>query len=149
MSDSPSSGPIEQIDVEFLFELTAEIGDASNGFIRNGPTGHRFIAPVSGGHFEGPRVKGTIVPPGGDWVHSRPDRSAHLDVRLQLVTDDGQPILMTYQGIGIPNDEGLSIRTAPTFETGAEDYAWLNNVQAVGIGQSVTGSVTYRIYALQ
>jgi hypothetical protein len=137
-----------QLDVEFLFEMTAEIGDTSHALIRNGPTGRRLIAPVSGGTFEGPRLRGTIVPPGGDWVHSRPDGSARLDVRLQLVTDDGEPILMTYQGIGLPTDEGLSIRTAPTFETGAEDYVWLNNVQAVGVGLSTGGSVTYRIYAV-
>jgi hypothetical protein len=141
--------PETQLDVEFLFEMTAEMGDVSHALIRSGPTGHRYIAPVSGGHFEGPRLKGTIVPPGGDWVHSRTDRSAHLDVRLQLVTDDGQSILMTYQGIGVPGDEGLSIRSAPTFEAGDGDYAWLNNVQAVGIGLSTGDSVTYQVYALK
>ena len=138
----------KQLDAEFLFTLTAEIGDTSNALIRNGPAGTRYIAPVSGGTFEGPDIAGTIVPPGGDWVQSRPDRTVKLDVRLQLVTDDGEHILMTYQGIGTPTDDGLSVRTAPTFETGAERYAWLNNVQAVGIGLSTGGSVTYDIYAL-
>lgn len=137
-----------QLDVEFLFALTAELGDASNALIRNGPEGTRFVAPVTGGTFEGPRVKGTIVAPGGDWVRSRADGTAKLDVRLQLVTDDGHPILMSYQGVGVPGDDGMSIRTAPTFETGAEDYAWLNNIQAVGIGTSAGGTVTYEIYAL-
>lgn len=137
-----------QLDVEFLFTLTAELGDTTNAVIRNGPEGTRFIAPVTGGSFEGPRVKGTIVPPGGDWVRSRADGSAKLDVRLQLVTDDGHAILMSYQGIGVPGEDGLSIRTAPTFETGADDYAWLNNVQAVGLGTSADGIVTYEIYAL-
>jgi hypothetical protein len=79
----------------------------------------------------------------------RKDRTIHLDVRLLLVTDDGETILMTYQGIGQPQDDGTtSIRSAPTFETGAEKYAWLNDVQAVGIGQARPGSVSYEIYAL-
>lgn len=139
----------DALDAEFLFTLTAELGDASHAMIRNGPAGTRFIVPVSGGHFEGPRLKGTIVPPGGDWVQSRPDRSARLDVRLQLVTDDGTPILMTYQGIGMPGEDGSTdIRTAPTFEAPEGDHAWLNTVQAVGIGSASGASVTYRIYAL-
>ena len=93
------------------------------------------------------RLKGTIVTPGGDWVHTRADGSIHLDVRLLLVTDDGESILMTYQGIGIRGEDRVTdIRTAPTFETGAEGYAWLNNVQAVGVGTSGGGGVTYEIY---
>lgn len=136
------------LDVEFLFTMTLELGDTSNALIRNGPEGTRYIAPVAGGSFDGPRLRGTVVPPGGDWVRSRSDGSAKLDVRLQLVTDDGNGILMSYQGIGVPGDDGLSIRTAPTFETGAEEHAWLNNVQAVGIGTSADGTVSYEIYAL-
>lgn len=138
-----------QLDVEHLFSLTAELGDRSHAAIRNGPAGTRFIAPVSGGHFEGPKLKGTIVPPGGDWVRARKDGSMKLDVRLQLVTDDGESILMCYEGIGTPTDDGMSLRTAPTFETGAEAYAWLNNVQAVGIGVGGGESVTYEVYALK
>lgn len=139
-----------QLDVDHLFTLTVEIGDTANAVIRKGPTGHRFIAPVTGGSFEGPRIRGTIVTPSGDWVHSRPDGSARLDVRLQLVADDGQSILMTYQGIGVRADDGtMSIRTAPTFEAPDGDHAWLNNVQAVGIGTSDGQTVTYEIYALR
>lgn len=138
-----------QIDVEHLFTMTAELGDSSSALIRNGPAGTRFVVPVSGGSFEGPRLRGRIVPPGGDWVWSRPNRIAKLDVRLLLVTDDDQSILMTYQGIGTPTDDGpTQLRTAPTFETGAESYAWLNDVQAIGIGTSDGESVTYEIYAL-
>lgn len=146
MSDSPAPTALA---AEHLFTLTAHVGDAANGFIRSGPTGHRFIAPVTGGSFEGLRLKGAIVPPGGDWVHRRANKTLHLDVRLLLVTDDNESILMTYQGIGKPNGDGTTaIRTAPTFETGAEKYAWLNDVQAVGIGTSDAQGVTYDIYAI-
>ncbi|MFT7600043.1 MAG: hypothetical protein ACI8TP_002981 [Acidimicrobiales bacterium] len=139
-----------QIDVEHLFTLTALIGDSTHAVIRNGPTGTRMIAPVSGGSFEGPGIKGSIVAPAGDWVHARKNRTIHLDVRLQLATDDGESILMTYQGIGKPNEDGTtSIRSAPTFETGSEKYAWLNDVQAVGIGTAGVESVTYEVYGLK
>lgn len=139
-----------QLPAEHLFTLTAELGDSSNALIKNGPQGTRTIASVIGGSFEGPRASGTIVAPGGDWVTVRADRSIRLDVRLLLVTDDGESILMTYNGVGHRTKDGTtSIRTAPTFETGAEKYAWLNLVQAVGIGTAGPGSVTYEIYALE
>ena len=139
-----------QLDVEHLFTLTAELGDLSHALIKEGPTGTRFIAPVTGGTFDGQKIKGTVVPPGGDWVHSRPNGTIHLDVRIQLVTDDGATILMTYNGIGVPQeDRTTAIRSAPLFETGAEAYAWLNDIQAVGIGTAGADSVTYEVYALK
>lgn len=139
-----------QLDVEHLFTLTAHIGDATNALIRNGPAGTRMIAPVTGGEFDGPRLRGRIVPPGGDWVSSRANRVMKLDVRLLLVTDDNESILMTYQGIGQAGEDGaMSLRTAPMFETGAESYAWLNDVQAVAVGSSDGESVTYEVYALK
>lgn len=138
-----------QLNVEHLFTLTAELGDSSNALIKNGPQGSRTIASVTGGSFSGDRLSGTIVPPGGDWVSVRSDRSIRLDVRLLLVTDDGESILMTYNGVGTREKDGTtSLRTAPTFETGAENYTWLNNVQAVGIGTAQPGTVTYEVYSL-
>jgi len=58
---------------------------------------------------------------------------------------------MTYSGIGLRSEAGdVSLRTAPLFETGDARYAWLNRVQAVGIGQLRSASlVTYDIYALR
>lgn len=139
-----------QLDVEHLFTMSLTTGDNPNALIRGGPAGTRVIAAVTGGTFTGPKVSGTVVPPGGDWVHSRPNRILHLDVRLLLVTEDGESILMTYQGIGRRQDGGITeLRTAPTFETGAEAYTWLNDVQAVGIGTSEAKTVTYEVYALR
>jgi len=138
-----------QLNVEHLFTLTAELGDSSHALIKDGPQGTRTIASVTGGSFAGAKLSGTIVPPGGDWVSVRADRTIRLDVRLLLVTDDGESILMTYNGIGERQKDGTtSLRTAPTFETGSENYRWLNNVQAVGIGSAKPGSVTYEVYAL-
>ena len=136
-----------QIDVEHLFTLTAKVGSFEHALVKNGPVGTRLVAPVDGGTFEGPEIRGTVVPPGGDWVYARQNRTIKVDVRLQLVTDDGEHILMQYQGIGIPQADGTTeIRTAPLFETGSEKYAYLNDLQAVGIGTSADGSVTYEVY---
>ncbi len=53
-------------------------------------------------------------------------------------------------GIGVPRvGGGYDIRTAPLFQTGDERYAWLNNVQAVGIGGTIDGGVEYQIFAVK
>ena len=70
-------------------------------------------------------------------------------MRALMKTHDGAEILVTYSGVGQAQQDGsLKIRTAPTFETGDERYAWLNDVQAVGIGRTVPGGVEYEIYQL-
>lgn len=113
--------------------------------MRGGPAGRRLIAAVTGGTFEGPKLKGTVAPlTGGDWVTIREDTSFRLDVRLVLLTDDGATVYMCYGGIA---RDGQA-RTAPYFETGDERHAWLNDVQAVGIGEIRPTGPKYEVYAL-
>jgi uncharacterized protein DUF3237 len=130
------------ISVEHLFTMTAttRLSAAING----GPQGTRRIVDASTGTFEGPRLKGTITGPGGDWVTTRADGSALLDVRLLLETDDGAWIFMKFKGI--LTEGGARLRTAPLFETGDQRYTWLNAVQAVALGAVGDGSVTYDVY---
>lgn len=139
--------PESSLPVEHLFTLTAALGGTS--VITGGPQGGRAIVAVPSGTFDGPKLKGTLAEnSGGDWVTLRPDGTFKLDVRITLVTDDGATILMAYQGIGKRSENGNVLRTAPLFETGDERYAWLNQVQAVGIGSSGDGKVIYDVYAL-
>jgi len=107
-----------------------------------------MIVGVEGGRFEGERLKGTVVAPGGDWVTQRPDGSIKLDVRVILQTQDGANILVTYNGIGVVVEGRLEARCAPLFETSDERYAWLNNIQAIGIGKLDGTNVVYDIYEL-
>ncbi|WP_322796338.1 DUF3237 domain-containing protein [Tepidiforma sp.] len=141
--------PLDQLPVEYLFTMTANVAPPT--VIQGGPQGSRMIVSVPGGTFEGPKLKGTVVPhSGGDWVTLRPDGSMKLDVRLTLLTEDGAAILVTYTGIGARTAEGgTKVYSTPQFETGAEKYAWLNSVQAVGIGSTTPGGVTYEVYALR
>jgi hypothetical protein len=104
---------------------------------------------IAGGTFQGPRLRGTLVPPGGDWIVGRPDGSSVLDVRAVLQTDDEQKILMTWRGIAYSMPNGaLHARILPLFETGSARYAWLNNVVAVGVLRPVPGKISYRIYEI-
>lgn len=132
------------LPVEHLFRITATTSVAC--ILPSGPQGARVVVDASSGTFEGPWLRGTVVPPGGDWVTLQPDGSMRLDVRLTLQTDDGAHILMSYRGIG--TEGGKKIVTAPMFETSDERYAWLNSVQAVATGGTGDGSVTYEVYRI-
>src|SRR5437588_12231312 len=59
------------------------------------PHGTRVIAPITRGSFEGPRLRGKVLPGGGDWTLSRSDAVLELGLRITLETDDGALINMT------------------------------------------------------
>ena len=146
-SDQKAAEPPRTPALEYLGTLQAETGTRT--VIENGPQGTRTIVQVVGGRFDGPRLKGSVQTPAGDWITNRTDGSYRLDVRLTLKTDDGALILITYNGIGQTTAAGASLRIAPLFETGDSRYAWLTRLQAVGVGERVGTAVTYNIYALK
>ena len=135
----------DKLQSELLIDLVLDTQPAHN----IGSIGvNRVIVPVNGGTFEGPKLKGTVLP-GGDWIIRRPDGSSVLDVRIILQTDDGQKIYMQYRGISYtPKDSAQYWRIVPVFETGAEKYAWLNNIVSVGVHRTLPGKVAYRIYQI-
>src|SRR3989442_13382316 len=63
------------------------------------PHGARVIAPITSGTFEGPRLRGRVLPGGGDWTLLRPDAVLELDLRITLETDDHALICMTSHGL--------------------------------------------------
>src|ERR1700756_4389426 len=64
------------------------------------PHGNRRTAPLLGGHFEGSRLRGTLLPGGSaDWLLLRPDGVLEMDLRVTLQTDDGALILMKSFGL--------------------------------------------------
>ncbi len=136
-----------QAELEHILTFTAHTGKSA--MVPGAPQGTRGILGVTGGSFEGPRLRGTIAAPGGDWFTVRASGALKLDVRLLLVTDDGANILVTYSGIATPGEAGMDIRIAPLFEAPEGPYAWLNDIQCVGFGQLIEGGVIYEVYALR
>ncbi|MDP6341882.1 MAG: DUF3237 domain-containing protein [Alphaproteobacteria bacterium] len=149
---------MSDIQTEFLFEVTFQVPRITD--LGDTPFGNRRIAEVSGGRFEGPRLKGKAHPGGGDWILLRPDGALQLDVRVTLETDDGELIYMTYRGIRHGPDEVMArlnageqvdpseyyFRTAPFFETGSEKYGWLNRIVSVSTGHRTPDGPVYRVY---
>ena len=109
------------------------------------PHGIRTIVPVVGGDFEGPRLRGKILPGGGDWLLLRSDGVLELDLRITLETDDHALIYMTFQGLRHGPPDAIYFRTLPRFETSAEKYSFLNRIIAVGVGETRPDGALHRI----
>ena len=111
--------------VRLTTAATEEIGPTPRGILS--------IFPITGGSFEGERLRGTVLGGGADWVTKAADGTFELDLRATLETDDGALIHMTFTGVR--DDANHYFRTLPRFETAAPKYAFLNRLLAVGIGE--------------
>ena len=145
--------------LELLYEVSMDVEAHDVGPT---PGGHRRIVVVKGGRFEGPRLRGDVLPGGGDWILERSDGSRQLDVRITLRTDDGQLIYAAYGGIfhGAPDvmrrilagepvePSEYYFRVSPRFETASERYGWLNRIVAIGVGRRTRTQVAYTVYAV-
>jgi hypothetical protein len=123
------------------------------------PHGMRSIVSVTGGDFEGPKLRGKVMPGGGDWLLLRSDGVLELDLRITLETDDKALIHMNFQGLrhgpadviaALGRGETVDpasyyFRTAPRFESSAEKYAFLNRIITVGIGETRPDGAVHRI----
>jgi hypothetical protein len=123
------------------------------------PRGIRTFVPITGGDFEGPRLRGRILPGGGDWLLLRSDGVLELDLRITLETHDHALIYMTFQGLRHGPPDAIAalgrgevvdparyyFRTVPRFETSAETYAFLNRIVTVGVGETRPDGAVHRI----
>lgn len=134
--------------MDFRLLMTLQVAVGGTQKIGAVPHGTRVTAPITSGHFEGPRLRGKVLPGGGDWTLLRGDGVLELDLRITLETDDGALIHMASFGLrhGPPEviaalARGESIdpatyyfRTSPRFATGHPKYAFLNRLVAVSSG---------------
>jgi hypothetical protein len=149
------------IETEHLFDADIEL-DATED-LRQTPAGRRLIVIIKGGTVEGPRLQGKLHPGGGDWAMSQSNGAIEIDVRATIETDDAALIYVSYRGVlDAPPDvmrralsgEDVSLseyyfRTTPRFETGFEQYAWLNKQVCVGVGRVGRGRVGYRVFGVK
>jgi len=146
------------MDSRLLITLQVKVSGAQK--IGPVPHGTRLTAPITDGHFEGPRLRGKVLPGGGDWTLLRGDGVLELDLRLTLETDDGALIHMTSFGLRHGPPEVLAaltrgervdpstyyFRTTPRFETANPKYAFLNRLLAVSSGDRRAEGPIYTIY---
>jgi hypothetical protein len=146
------------IRMTHLFNIAVNLGEIQ--LLGKTPLGDRRVAVVEGGSFEGPKLKGTILKGGSDWLIIRPDGALQLDVRLTLKTDDGDIIGMIYRGYRhgpapvidrLNRGENVDpseyyFRASPFFETSSEKYGWLNRIVAVATGHRLPSGPVYDVF---
>jgi len=143
--------------------MTLRVTVATPQVIGSVPLGTRRTAPLSGGVFEGPRLRGSVLAAASaDWLLQRPDGVLELDLRATLKTDDGALIVMRSFGLrhgpteviaalgrGEPVDPGrYYFRTTPRFDTGDARYAFLNRIVTVASGDRRAEGPIYTIHEI-
>ena len=121
----------EAPQAEFVMQLKVTLGETySCGETQHG---RRTVIPITGGTFEGPNIKGTILNGGADYQLANAAGRTEVEAIYSIKTDDGVYIHIRNRGI-IANSKDAQgnpsfyFRCAPQFEAPADSkYAWLNN----------------------
>ncbi|MFV2175233.1 DUF3237 domain-containing protein [Actinomadura sp. LOL_016] len=144
----------------FAFEIRAELAPTLH--IGHGDGEKTEFTPITGGTVEGPMLRGTVLPGGGDWSSTR-GRVCELDARYLFRTDDGAVIDIVnrgyyHEGGNTPDqydgdlrvsEAGVYYRTSPVFRTDAPAYRWLAETVFVGLARPAdTDAVAIRMYAV-
>lgn len=143
--------------------MTLEVAVAPPQKIGAAPHGARATAAITSGTFDGPRLRGKVLPGGGDWTLLRSDGVLELDLRLTLQTDDGALIHRSSFGLRHGPPEVIAalargetvdpsryyFRTAPRFETSAAAYGFLNRLVAIAVGDRRPRGPSYSIYEIR
>jgi hypothetical protein len=146
-----------ELETEHFFDMAVHLAPVQ---VVASPAGARFIYVAEGGTVEGERLRGEVLPGGGDWVVAGTDGIGRVDVRVSIRTHDGELIFLTNTGVIHLSHEQLErlgsgghirwdeayIRTCPLFETGSEKYAWLNGTVTIAVNELAPGRVYYRVY---
>ncbi|MBO4851224.1 MAG: DUF3237 family protein [Prevotella sp.] len=123
--------PTEAPQLEFALQLRVTLGEVySAGMTQHG---RRTIIPITGGTFEGPNIKGTIINGGADYQLANSEGRTELEAIYCIKTDDGVYIHVRNRGIiyntsGPEGKPSFYFKAAPQFEAPTDSkYAWLNN----------------------
>jgi uncharacterized protein DUF3237 len=145
--------------MDFRLLMTLQVVVAGPQRIGAASHGTRAVAAITAGHFEGPRLRGKVLPGGGDWTLLRGDGVLELDLRMTLETDDGALVHMTSFGLrhgppdviaAIARGEVVDVstyyfRTTARFETGHPKYRFLNRLLTVSSGDRRPDGPIYTI----
>ena len=141
--------PKDTPQLEFALQLRVTLGETYS--VGETQHGRRTVIPITGGTFEGPLLKGTILNGGADYqLANTAQARTEIEAIYSIKTDDGVYIHVRNRGIIAQgkDEEGrpsFYFRAAPQFEAPADSpYAWMNNalfVCAPEWGQGFQGIV--------
>jgi hypothetical protein len=138
---------------ELVLEAKIAIGETL--VIGKSKYGDRRVVPITGGTFEGPRLRGEVVPGGADWQLFRADGDIEIEARYTLRVSDGALIHIRNRGLvhippGTTDLKKIYVCTVPEFEAPSEGpHAWLNHGIFLGTLRLVGGSVEIGVYLVE
>ena len=141
-----------------LLEIRATLGAPI--LVGDVPEGTRRVVPVVGGTFEGPGLRGNLLPGGADWQYLRHDGVMIVEAQYLLRTDadvviqvdncgmrHGPEQVMRRLGAGESVDPAeYSFRATPRLTAPAGRYAWLNRRIFLCSGARYPDAVTLWFY---
>ncbi len=118
--------------LELLYRSVVSLGEAID--VGKTARGHRRIIPITGGTFEGPDMRGEILPMGWDWQLDVEGGCTQIIADYFLRTDDGVVINVVNSGaLCRPDEDGpRPVRTSPVFEAPLGKYQHLSEGAFVG-----------------
>ena len=141
---------------EFLYECDITLLEPQDF----GPTfeGKRRVIPITGGHFQGPSLRGTVLSGGADWNLLRNDGATSVAAEYYLRTDDGVTLRISNKGVGDvrpvvepQTEERFFMYTAPIIEAPTGKYDWLNRsmlLGTLGTRRDAKNAVLVRVFKL-
>ena len=146
-AQSPGQTDPQAPKLEFVYQELVTLAPSQP--VGETPQGKRNIVPITGGTFEGPRLKGKILPGGWDWQLANAGGCFTIHADYMIQTDDGVIINVRNVGTQCANSDGRrgAILTSPVFEAPKGKYDWLNGGVYVGTleGTTVEGKPAVRI----
>ncbi len=133
-------------ELEHVLDLKVKL-DGSFG-VGQTVHGNRFVIPITGGTFEGPRIKGEVLSGGADYQLQNMDKGrTDLEAIYCIRTDDGVSIHVRNTGI----IAGNYFYCTPKFEAPLDSkYAWINNgiyvCKPVGF---MNGGISLRVWKVR
>ena len=132
ISNAQTNPSQEAPQLEFVMKLNVTLDKPYS--VGETPQGRRTVIPITGGTFEGPNLKGTIINGGADYqLGSKEGNRTQIEAIYSIKTDDDVYIHIRNRGIiCMGKDENgnpsFYFRAAPQFEAPSDSkYAWLNN----------------------
>ncbi|MEG1454762.1 MAG: DUF3237 domain-containing protein [Comamonas sp.] len=118
---------------ELAYEAIVEVGETLR--LGQGPLGERRIIPILGGRFEGPNIRGIVLPGGADRQLVRPDGLRLLDAFYEMQTDDGKVLTVRNSARirdGVAGGLPLYAFSSLVVTAPAGPHEWLNQFVLVG-----------------
>jgi len=127
------------LDAELVMTLRVDCPEEDRLVVGGNDWGYLRVIQIRGGHFEGERLRGRVVPGGADWnlgVGGDSEESVNsrtVFAKYLLQTDDGVYIAIENLGYKhVDNSQNTRIQTTPSFHAPRGKYEWLNYGVYVG-----------------